>query len=69
MIIDLILAAFTGILAQSFFMFLILIIFAALFFRPNRPFSSGLVRFALLALGISALFSAFGGGDDCDCDL
>ena len=69
MIIDFILAAFAGIVTQSFFVFLILIVFAALFIRPDRPFSSGLVKLALMALGISALFSLFGGGDDCDCDL
>lgn len=43
------------------------IILAALLIRPDRPFSSGLVRLALMALGISALLSLFGG--DCDCDL
>jgi hypothetical protein len=35
---------------------------------PDRPFSSGLLKLAM-ALGISALFSLFGGGGDCDCDL
>ncbi|MDY0071958.1 MAG: hypothetical protein RBR77_04855 [Thauera sp.] len=69
MIIDFILAAFVGIATQSFFMFLMLIICAAVFIRPERPFSSGLVKLALMALGISALFSLFGGGSDCDCDL
>lgn len=69
MIIDLILAAFAGIVTQSFFVFLILTVFAALFIRPDRPFSSGLVKLALMAMGISALFLLFGGGGDCDCDL
>lgn len=69
MIIDFILAVFAAIVTQSFFVFLILIVFAALFIRPDRPFSSGLVELALIALGISALFSLFGGGGDCDCDL
>lgn len=69
MIIDFILAVFAGIVTQSFFVFLILIVFAALFIRPDRPFSRGLVKLALMALGISALFSLFGGGGDCDCDL
>lgn len=67
MIIDFILAVFAGIGTESFFVFLMLIVLAALFIRPDRPFSSGLVRLALMALGISALFSLFGG--DCDCDL
>lgn len=66
MIIDIILAALAGIVTESFFVFMILIILAALFIRPDRPFSSGLVKLALMALGISALFSLFGGGDDCD---
>ena len=69
MIIDFILAVFAGIVTQSFFVFLLLIVFAALLIRPDRPFSSGLVKMALMALGISALFSLFGGGGDCDCDL
>lgn len=69
MIIDFILAVFAGVVTQSFFVFLILIVFAALFIRPDRPFSSGLVKLVLMALGISALFSLFGGGGDCDCDL
>lgn len=69
MIIDFMLAVFAGIVTQSFFVFLILIVFAALFIRPDRPFSSGLLKLALMALGISALFSIFGGGIDCDCDL
>ncbi len=68
MIIDFILAVFVGVVTQSFFIFLLLIVLAVLFIRPGRPFSSGLVKLALMALGISALFSLFG-GDDCDCDL
>ena len=69
MIIDFILAVFAGVVTQSFFIFLILIFFAVLFIRPDRPFSSGLLKLALMALGISALFSSIGGGSDCDCDL
>lgn len=69
MIIDFILAVFVGVITQSFFAFLILIVFSALFIRPDRPFSSGLLKLALMALGMSALFSLFGGGGDCDCDL
>lgn len=69
MIVDFILAAFAGIVTQSFVVFLILMVFAALFVRPDRPFSSGLLKLALMALGISALFSLFGGGDGYDCDL
>lgn len=68
MITDFILAVFAGVVTQSFFIFLLLIVLAVLFIRPGRPFSSGLVKLALMALGISALFSLFG-GDDCDCDL
>lgn len=66
MIIDFILAALAGIVAESFIVFLILIVLAALLIQPDRPFSSGLVKLALMALGISALFSLFGGGNDCD---
>lgn len=68
MIIDFILAVFAGIVTESFFVFVILCGFAALFIRPDRPLSSGLFRLAFIALGISALMSLFGGGD-CDCDL
>lgn len=68
MIIDLILATVLGIAAQSLLVFVVLIVLGAIFWRPDRPFSSGLLKFALVALGISALFSLFG-GDDCDCDL
>jgi len=69
MIIDLILAVVAGIAMRDFFIFLILIVLAILFARADRPLSSGLVRLALMALGISALFSLFGGSGDCDCDL
>lgn len=69
MIVDFILAVFAGFVTQSFFVFLVLIVLAVLFVRPGRPFSSGLLKLALMALGISALFSLFGGGGDCDCDL
>lgn len=69
MIVDFILAAFAGVVTQSFFIFCVLIVLAALFVRPERPFSSGLLKLALMAMGVSALFSLFGGGDDCDCDL
>jgi hypothetical protein len=56
MIIDFILAVFAGIVTQSFFVFLILIVFArALFIRPDRPFSSGLFKPGLLAIGISTV--------------
>ena len=69
MIVDFILTAFAGFVTQSSFVFLVLIVLAALFVRPGRPFSSGLLKLALMALGIFALFSLFGGGSDCDCDL
>lgn len=68
MIIDFILATVLGITVQSFLVFVVLFVLGAIFWRPDRPFSSGLLKFALVALGISALFSIFG-GDDCDCDL
>lgn len=68
MIIDFILATVLGITAQSYFVFVVLLVLGAIFWRQDRPFSSGLLKFALVALGISALFSIFG-GDDCDCDL
>lgn len=69
MIVDFILAVFAGFVTQSSFLFLVLIVVAALFVRPGRPFSGGLLKLALMALGISALFSLVGGGSDCDCDL
>lgn len=69
MVIDFILAVSAGIATQSFFVFLILIVFAAFYIRSGRPFPSGFLKLALLALGISALLSLFGGGGDCDCDL
>lgn len=65
MVIDFILAVFAGIVTQSFLVFVILIVLAALVVRPDRPFSSGLLKLALMAIGMSALFSLFG-GDDCD---
>lgn len=68
MIVDLILAAVLGVAAQSFLAFVVLLVLGAIFWRTDRPFFSGLLKFALVALGISALFSIFG-GDDCDCDL
>jgi hypothetical protein len=68
MIIDLILATVLGIAAQSFLAFVALAALGAIFWRPDCPLSSGLLKFALVALGISALFSLFG-GDSCDCDL
>lgn len=68
MVIDFMLAVFAGIVTQSFLVFVILIVLAALVVRPDRSFSSGLLKLALMAIGMSALFSLFG-GDDCDCDL
>lgn len=68
MIIALILATVLGFVAQSFLVFVVLIALGAILWRPDRPFSSEVLKFALIALGISALFSLFG-GDDCDCDL
>ncbi len=68
MIIDFILATVLGLAAQSFFAFIVLLVLGAIFSRPDHPFSSGLFKFALMSLGISAQFSLFG-GDDCDCDL
>lgn len=64
MIIDCILAVFAGVATQSALVFWVLITFAALFIRTDRPFSSGLLKLAWMALGISALFSLFGGGGD-----
>ncbi len=68
MIIDLILAVIAGITLKSFLAFLVLAAIAGICARPDRPWSSSLLRFALVMLGISALFSLFG-GSDCDCDL
>lgn len=68
MIIDFVLAAFAGFGAESFTIFTILMFLALIFVRRDRPWSSGLVRFALMALGISALLLLFG-GSDCDWDL
>ena len=68
MIVDLILATIIGIAAESFPVFLVFLALGAIFSRPDRPFSSGLLKLALMALGISTLFSLFG-GDDGDCNL
>jgi len=67
MITDFILALWAGWATQSFGVFVLVL--GVFFWRHDRPFSSGVLRLALIALGISALFSLFGGGDDCDCDL
>lgn len=71
MVIDFLIALYFGIVSWNFFIFLILIVLALPFARPDRPLSSGLLRLALVALGVSALFSLFGGGadGDCDCDI
>lgn len=75
MIIDLILALVFGISLQSFWAFFILCALALPFTQIEPPYRSGLFKVAtfglkigLMALGISALFSMFGGGDDCDFD-
>lgn len=68
MLIDLFLALIIGIAAQSVAAFLILIALAAILARPDQPFSSGLLKLAMLAVGLSFLSSLFG-GSDCDCDL
>lgn len=68
MIIDLLLAGIAGIGTHSFGVFLIVIVFAALFWSRHRPHRSGLVRFALFAFGISMLVSLFGNSDCEDWD-
>ncbi len=69
MVIDFLIALVLGIVAQSFAIFVLLILLALPFARPERPLKSGLLRLGLMALGVSALFSLFGSGGDCDCDL
>jgi len=69
MVIDFILALIFGIASQSFAIFVLLILLALPFVRPERPFKSGLLRLSLMALGVSFFFSLFGSGGDCDCDL
>jgi len=69
MIIDFILAVLGGIVTQSFIVFFVLIFLALPFIKPDQPFYSGLFKMLLIMAGISVLFSIFGGGDDCDCDL
>jgi hypothetical protein len=66
-VIDFIVATFSGIAAESFWVFLALCMIALPFVRVDKPYRSGLLRLALMLLGISALFSLFG-GDGCDCD-
>ncbi|MCX8017333.1 MAG: hypothetical protein N2690_05470 [Rhodocyclaceae bacterium] len=39
------------------------------FWREGRPLSSGVLRLAFIALGISTLFPLFGDGGDYDGDL
>jgi hypothetical protein len=67
MIVDFILAVFAGIGLKSFLVFFVLLAIAGLFMRPDRPWSSGLLRCVLIMTGISVLFGLF--GDDCDCDF
>ncbi len=67
-IIDFVVAVLAGVETQSFAAFFVLLVVASFFAQPDRPFSSGLLRLALFALGISGLISLFG-GDDCDCDF
>jgi hypothetical protein len=69
MITDFILAIVAGIATESFAVIGLVLLLGALFWRPERPFASGILRLAFIALGISALMSLFGGGGDCDCDL
>ncbi len=69
MVIDFLIALVLGIVAQSFAIFVLLILLALPFARPERPFKSGLLRLSLMALGVSFFFSLFGSGGDCDCDL
>ncbi|MEW5889137.1 MAG: hypothetical protein AB1768_08785 [Pseudomonadota bacterium] len=69
MIIDFILAVWAGLETRSFAIFFLVLLIGGFFWHPDRPLSSGLFRFAFIALGISALLSVFGSGDDCDCDL
>lgn len=64
MIVDLLLAVVVGVYFQSLFIFCLLIVLAGAFARLDRPWSSGLLRFAIVAAGVSILFSGFG----CDCD-
>lgn len=67
MIIDVLLAIILGLVTQSLWVLVLILILGALFGRPDRPFASGVLKFALIALGISWLMSL--GGDDCDCDV
>ena len=68
MIIDVILIAWLSLALKSWWVFWILLGIALLFPRPDRPYTSGIFRFTLIALGISFLFGLFG-GSDCDCDV
>jgi hypothetical protein len=67
MIIDVLLAIVLGLVTQSVWVFSLIVLVGAIFSRPDRPFASGVLKFALIALGISWLMSL--GGDDCDCDV
>lgn len=67
MLVDLLLAIIVGLVTQSFWVFLLIVLVGALFSRPDRPFASGVLKVVLIALGISWLLSL--GGDDCDCDV
>lgn len=55
MIVDLLLALSLGLYLQSLFVFLLLFVLAGVFVRPDRPWSSGLLRAVLLAAGLSML--------------
>jgi hypothetical protein len=63
MLIDLALALIAAVYMQSMLLFVLLIFVALPFAKPEKPWSSGLLKLGLMALGISILF---GGHDDCD---
>lgn len=67
MILDLLFSLWPGWLTGSFGVFFGLVLLAALFGHPDWTARSGLARLALLAIGMWALGSLFGG--DCDGDL
>lgn len=75
MIPDLVFAAIAGMATRNFLVFLILCLLAVVFNRTDRPLSGNVIKFAAVAafsliefvvllVGISALFSLFGGYGD-----
>jgi len=67
MILDVLISLWIGWMTSSFGVFFGLVLLAALFGHHDWTARSGLARLALVAIGMWAFSSLFGG--DCDGDL